>query len=409
MNIKLTARALAAAKLPAGKNDHIFWDDALTGFGFRLRASGDRVLRSWIVQYRRAGSSRRLLLGSAEVLNADQARVAAKKALAKVALGGDPQGDKIAARNKAPEHSFRAVVDDHIAARQRAVRAATLHDVKLYLTGPYFQPLHKMPIDQISKKDVASRLTRITAERGPIVAAAARAKLSAFFTWAMGEGLAEANPVIGTNKPEGNQPRERVLDDSEIAAIWNAADEAGAFGKIVKLLLLTGCRRAEIGSMRWDEIDLQTGSWTIPAERTKNKRKHTLVLPKMATEIVRSVPQMVGRNLIFGEHSERKGFTQWGHDKSLLDARLGEAVKPWTLHDLRRTAATKMADVGIQPHIIEAVLNHVSGHKGGVAGVYNRSSYEREVRAALALWADHIRSLVEGGERKVVPMQQQVP
>jgi integrase len=401
MNIKLTTRAVAAIRLPEGKTDHIFWDDTLTGFGYRLRQSAGRVLRSWIVQYRRGGSSRRLLLGPAEVLNADRARVAAKEALAKVHLGGDPQGAKVAARNKVPEHSFRQIVDDHIAARQRSVRPATLHDIRLYLTGPYFAPLHKMPIDQISKKDVASRLTRITAERGPIVAAAARAKLSAFFTWAMGQGLAESNPVIGTNKPEGNQPRDRVLDDGEIAAIWQASGDDG-FGRIVRLLMLTGCRRAEVGGMRWSEIDLQTGSWTIPAERTKNKRPHTLPLPPMAMDIITSVPCMVGRDLLFGEHSETKGFTQWGHDKDLLDVRLGDRVRPWRLHDLRRTTATKMADIGIAPHIIEAVLNHQSGHKGGIAGVYNRSSYERDVRAALALWADHIRSITEGGKRKVL-------
>jgi integrase len=402
MNTKLTARAVAAAKLPAGKADHILWDSTLPGFGFRMRKSGGRVLRSWIVQYRRAGSSRRLLLGSAEVLNADQARAAAKEALAKVALGGDPQGDKVAARNKVQEHSFRAVVDDHVAAKEKTLRPATFREVKRYLTGPYFQPLHKMKIDQVTRRDVAARLTKITNEHGPIVAAAARNKLSAFFAWCMGQGLAEANPVIGTNKPEGGKPRERVLDDGEIAAIWRAADKASAFGKIVKLLLLTGCRRTEVGGARWDEINMQAGEWRIPGERAKNGRVHTLPLPPMAMEIIRSVPALVGRDLLFGEHNETRGFTQWGHDKNLLDARLGNRVAPWTLHDLRRTVATKMADIGIQPHIIEAVLNHVSGHKGGVAGIYNRSSYEREVKAALGMWADHIRALVEGGERKVL-------
>ena len=112
---------------------------------------------------------------------------------------------------------------------------------------------------------------------------------------------------------------------------------------------------------------------------------------------------MVGRDNLFGERSDL-GFTQWGAKRD-LDARLGDKVAAWNLHDLRRTAATRMADIGVQPHIIEAALNHVSGHKGGVAGIYNRSSYEREVRAALALWADHVRALVEGGEKKIVPLR----
>jgi integrase len=124
----------------------------------------------------------------------------------------------------------------------------------------------------------------------------------------------------------------------------------------------------------------------------------------MALDIIAKVPRMVGRDHLFGERSDL-GFTQWDAKRD-LDARLGESVKPWTLHDLRRTAATGMADIGVQPHIIEAALNHISGHKVGVAGIYNRSSYEREVRNALALWADHVRAIAEGGEHKVVNFPQ---
>src|SRR5262249_25456057 len=161
-----------------------------------------------------------------------------------------------------------------------------------------------MPIDQVSRKDVASRLTKITNDHGAIVAAAARAKLSAFYSWAMGEGLAEANPVVGTNKPAAGAERDRVLTDDEIVAIWRAADDGSAFGKIIRLLLLTACRRAEVGGMSWQELDLKTGQWSIPPQRTKNARKHTLALPPAALEIVNSVPRMVGRDLLFGEHSE---------------------------------------------------------------------------------------------------------
>lgn len=105
--------------------------------------------------------------------------------------------------------------------------------------------------------------------------------------------------------------------------------------------------------------------------------------------------------MLFGSRS-RKGFGAWADGKRALDARLGDQVQPWTLHDIRRSVATKMADIGIMPHVIEAVLNHQSGHKGGIAGVYNRSSYEREVRNALALWESRVHELIEGGERRVV-------
>jgi hypothetical protein len=107
---------------------------------------------------------------------------------------------------------------------------------------------------------------------------------------------------------------------------------------------------------------------------------------------------------LFGQHSA-DGFGAWADGKAALDRKLGDQITaPWTLHDVRRTVATKMADGGVAPHVIETILNHHSGHKGGVAGIYNRSSYAREVRAALAVWADTVRTLADGGERKIIPM-----
>ena len=155
--------------------------------------------------------------------------------------------------------------------------------------------------------------------------------------------------------------------------------------------------------MGWSELEFERGTWTIPAARAKNHRSLTLPLPQIALDIVARVPRMVGRYQLFGMRASR-GFTGWAA-KAERALRAASQVTDWTLHDLRRTVATRMADLGVQPHIIEAVLNHVSGHKGGVAGIYNRSSYEREVRAALALWADHVRALVEGGEKKIVPLR----
>jgi integrase len=128
-------------------------------------------------------------------------------------------------------------------------------------------------------------------------------------------------------------------------------------------------------------------------------------LPEAAWQIVRSVPHLAHGDQLFSIRGAQ-GFGRWAEGKAALDRRLGDAMmEPWTLHDIRRSVATKMADMGIQPHIIEQILNHQSGHKSGVAGIYNRSSYEREVKTALATWADHVRVLAEGGERKVFPMQ----
>jgi integrase len=156
--------------------------------------------------------------------------------------------------------------------------------------------------------------------------------------------------------------------------------------------------------MRWSEIDMDMGTWTLPAARSKNKRAHTLPLPQMALDIIAAIPRMVGRDQLFGQRAAH-GFTHWGQGKQALDQRLAGKAGQWRLHDLRRTCATRMADIGVQPHIIEAVLNHYGGHRAGVAGVYNRSPYEREMKAALALWAEHVRALVEGGEKKILPLR----
>jgi integrase len=394
--MKLTAKTFARLALPADKADVIHFDDDMPGFGYRLRRSGDKVRRSFVVQYRRAGGTRRVLLGNAEVLTAEQARAAAREVLAKVALGDDPQRDK-AERRARDAHSLRSVLDEYLAAKQARVRPRTYGELVRYLTGPHFKPLHNMPVDAVTRRDVAARLVAITRQHGSITAARCRAALSAFFAWAVTMGIVEANPVVGSPKPADSAPRERTLSDEELAAIWNACRNDD-YGRVVRLLILTGCRRQEVGGMCWSEIDLDAGTWTIPSARTKNKRAHTLPLMPAALEIVRAIPQWASRDFLFGTRGP--GFGAWSKGKKSLDGRC--LVSAWTVHDLRRTVATRMADLGIAPHVIEAVLNHQSGHRAGVAGTYNRSRYEREVRSALALWADHVRALVEGGDRKIV-------
>src|SRR5262245_22768928 len=367
--MKITARTVTALKLPKDRNDAIYFDDDMPGFGLRLRISGQQVRRSWVAQYRSLGRTRRVLLGSAEILGAEQARAAAKKVLARVTLGHDPQAEKAARRQK-DAHSLKGVVGDYLAFKQTTVRPRTYAEIARYLTGHFFQPLHNVPIDQIARRDVAARLTKITTENGSITASRARIALSGFYAWAMGQGLAESNPIVGTTRPQEAKPRDRVLSDAELAAIWNACDD-DAFGKVIKLLILTGARRAEVGGMRWSEIDFERGVWVIPAERVKNGRQHTLPLTSLAMSIIQSVPKRIDRDHLFGTHSDA-GLSHW-HQKAELDQRL--SIKPWRVHDLRRTCATGMADIGTAPHVVEQILNHQSGHRAGVGGIYNRSSY----------------------------------
>jgi len=396
--MRLDAKSVAALTLER-KSDVIHFDEALSGFGFRLRrGAGGKLLRSWVVQYRRAGASRRMLLGSAEVLNAEQARRMAKTALARVAMGENPQAERVDRRGK-DKLSFRSVVEEYLPLKQDQVRPKTFHELERYLTGAYFKPLHSMPVDTITRKDVAAQLVAISRQRGKVTAMLARTTLGAFFSWCLQMGIIDSNPVIGTPQPAQTRPRERVLSDAEMVAVWRVCKDDD-FGRVVRLLMLLGARRSEVGGMGWGEFDLERATWTIPATRTKNGRQHTLPLMPTALEMIRQVPQRVSRDLLFGTRGNA-GFNGWQKCKRALDQRAG--IAPWTLHDIRRTVATRMADIGVQPHVIEQILNHQSGHRAGIAGIYNRSPYEREVRAALALWQDHVRTLVEGGERKVVP------
>jgi integrase len=209
--------------------------------------------------------------------------------------------------------------------------------------------------------------------------------------WAIEQGLCESNAVVGTGKAKEGGPRARVLSDAEIAAIWKAAPD-NSYGKIVKLLTLTAQRRDEIGSLGWSEIDTDEAVIALPAERTKNGRPHSLPLSASALAILKAAPQVVGRNLVFGEG--RGGFSGWSKAKAALDEACG--VKDWTLHDLRRTAASGMARLGISLPVIEKVLNHVSGSFAGIVGVYQRHEFSEEKRAALNTWAAHIEAIVAG-------------
>jgi integrase len=398
MKLKLDPKTVATLTLAKGRGEDFAWDTELEGFGLRLRRKRDgRVLRTWVAQYRANGRTRRITLGSAERVAVAQARDGARKILARVALGHDPQAEKQEKRARSAQ-SFRGTVDAYLRTKQD-LRPISVRLNTLYLTGVYFRPLHALGMADISHRDIAARLTAITRDHSAHTAAAARRAISALFKWAMEEGLVTTNPVIGTRKPAEAKPRERVLSDAELVAVWRACGDDD-FGRIVRLLIVLGNRRQEIGGMRWSELDLDAGVWTLPEERSKNHRAHTITLPSPALDIIRSLPR-TERDHLFGARADG-GFTGWSNGKAELDRRLAGTVKAWRLHDLRRSAATGMADIGIEPHIIEACLNHYSGHRKGPHGIYNVSRYERQVKAALQRWSENVLALVEARERRVV-------
>jgi integrase len=395
--VKFTQQGIEALSLLEGKSERFEWDDGLPGFGVRIRPGGAR----WVVQYRTGHRQRRLTLGDVRRVGLDDAKVAAKKVFAKVTLGIDPAADKEEAR-AAAGLKLGPLADQYLARKEAVSRPNTYRGIARYLTD-HWKPFRDRPVHAITRRDVAARLNQIITNHGPVAAARARSTLSAFFAWAMGEGLVDQNPIIGTNDPAaGRGSRDRVLKDAELAVIWRACGDDN-FGRIVRILMLTGARRQEIGGLRWSEVDPDSGTIRISASRTKNHRELVLPLPPAAFSIIETAPRKEGAEFVFG--SRNGAFSAWSRSTENFKARIAEPLPAWALHDIRRSAATGMAEIGIQPHVIEAVLNHQSGHKRGVAGIYNRASYERETKAALALWGEHLRTIVEGGERRVVPMK----
>ena len=198
LEVKLDAKTIASLTLPAGKLDEIFWDGELPGFGYRLRRLGDRVEDSYVVQYRSGGRTRRPTLSAA--LLPHEARLAARKLLAGVTLGADPQGEREAKRRMEAQ-TFHAIAALSLDARASELRPASFRVAKLYLTGSYFRPLHPVAINEIGHADVAACIRRIENAHSACTAGAARRAVSAFFAWAIAEGLrAPPNPVIGTRR-----------------------------------------------------------------------------------------------------------------------------------------------------------------------------------------------------------------
>ena len=408
--VRLTDRSAAALVLPAGKTDDVFWDVELPGFGCRVRSGGKRVARSWLVQYRANGLQRREALGDIRKVRIEDGRRAARKIFAQLELHIDPSAEKKAARTAAAAASLTvgAVADRYLVVKRPTLRPNTYAQAVSYLTD-HWRPFHDRPLDSIERKHVAAQVQELVQTRGKIAAARARGQLSALYSWAIGEGLCERNPIIGTNAPDkGVKSRDRVLGEDELKAIWGACRDDD-FSRIVQLLMLTGCRRDEIGDLEFSEIDFDTGMLVIPGRRIKNGRELRLKLPAIALDILRMVRRREGCAHLFG--TPGKGFTSWSNGMRLFLARMADAgtrLPHWTLHDLRRSVATHMVDdeIGIQPHIVEALLNHVSGHKRGVAGIYNRASHPREIARALDMWADHLGALVRGIKKKVVRLPQ---
>ena len=379
--------------IPAGKTDHIQWDPDLP-FGVRLRPGK----ATFVVQYRFGTEQRRKGLGDVRKISLDDARSIARKRFAQIELGVDPDAEEERRRSEqaADAQTFEKVVELYLDAQKPRVRPNTYIAEERYLRR-HCEPLRKKPVSKVTFEDIADLIRKLVQAHGATSAARARGALSSFFSWCMRQGLGvKANPTIGTDNPVyGKEPRDRVLTDDEIRSIWRNCNDDD-FGKVIRLLLLTACRRDEIGGLRWQEIDLAAGKLLVPKERIKSKRALELTLPATAIAILETVRRRNSRDTLFGGGAA--GFNAWSYNTMALNARMtaaaGKALAPWRIHDLRRTVRTRLGKLGVLPHIAELVLNH-AGHKSGIGGVYDHHDYEPEITEALRKWEAHLLALVQ--------------
>lgn len=219
----------------------------------------------------------------------------------------------------------------------------------------------------------------------------------ACYGWAVKRGMVADNPFVGLPADDLTvAPRDRVLTDDELAATWRAAEAAPApFGAIVRLLILTGQRREEVAGLAWSEISDDLAAWTIPGARTKNRKPHIVPLSAPARDLLAKLRDETGGAGLVLAGRAGTAFAGWSKSKAALDAAAG--VTGWRLHDLRRTLATGMQRLGMRLEVTEAVLNHISGSRAGIVGVYQTHDWLDEKRAALEAWGEHVRRLAEGG------------
>jgi integrase len=380
--MKLQQNTIAELVPPNGQAEAIISDDDTPGLYLRIRASGHR---SWLFQYKVARKVKRVPLGDITVVSLARARKAAGDLHARVRLGGDPVEEKAEGIRRS-SNTMLPAINAYLADAGDKVRASSLKQKKVHLLK-HCAPFHNMELAKIDRRAVSERMKTIKSKSGPTASNRTRSSLAAFYSWAIREGLTDSNPAAGGNEAV-ERSRDRVLTDDEMKSIWLACDDGSDYSSIVRMLMLTACRADEVGGLRWDEA--LADALLISGDRTKNGRPLHLPFSPPMRAVLEACPRG-SSPYVFGRH-----FQRWSAAKKALDEKLGDAVAPWTHHDLRRTTATRMADLGIAPHIIEAVINHVSGHKAGVAGIYNRSSYSPQKAFALNTWAAHLLEIVEG-------------
>jgi len=395
---KLTDAKLQGFKAPEkGQVEHS--DSDVPGLRVRVGASG---AKTFILRKRVGESVRNITVGR----YGPRFGLADARRKARLLISDIESGKALpspAKKNKSTAGTIRALMPAYLASKSHLRSLWDLESVMNKFVLPRFGDRFA---DSITRGEITEFIAEI-AERTPPRARNVHAQLSAFYTWAMPRlDRLPANPCRDAGRPPKSKPRDRVLTDAELAGLWKIAEkEALPWGAGLKLLILTGARRSEVFQADRCEFDLTTRQWTIPAERAKNGLPHIVPLSDAAIAAIRSIPEVQGKPKLFPSGTnDELGTTGYSKARARFRKSLDEVLERaegehWTLHDIRRTVATGLQRLGVRFEVTEAVLNHVSGSKGGIAGVYQRHDWKTEKRDALTAWARHLQKVVQTARR----------
>jgi integrase len=418
--MKLTEHKIETLPVKKGRKDRLVFDDTQRGLAVRVAANGGR---NYLCQYTLHGEKWRVPLGACSALSLAKAREAAAAIMGDVAKGRNPAAERkeAAAAERAKRArdrlTLRVLIDDwhrlHLAGRRasyaaEAVRA--LHYAFADVLDDAAEDLDRTTIVRLLDAQTRRRKRTSASDmqpRGAAIVGRTAAYGRAAFAWAVKRGMVHANPFAHLPVTKGIAKRERVLTDEEIGEIWRAAGTVSApYSTIIRILVLTGQRRGEVAGMTWGELSDDLSVWTMPSQRTKNGVTHVLPLSAPARDLIRGLlpgdsnqVKRIASDALVLPGAASTPFSGWSKAKAALDRAVAEVrgagLAPWSVHDLRRTVATGLQRLGVRLEVTEAVLNHISGSRAGIAGVYQRHDWAAEKRAALDAWATHVLAVAE--------------
>jgi integrase len=401
--MKLTERSIAALTVEGDRKDRLVFDDVTPGLGVRVSATG----KTFIAQYTISGRKRRVSLGRWGALTLDKARDAAKTVFGDVARGTDVAAQRTQTRLQVKKAATDAKLTLDVLIQSWTDRSLSnareshRRYAPMAIRSAFAKQLGQ-PASALRREKVVEILDGIVKDGRPVMAARTLAYGRACYSWARKRGSVAENPFADLPAPAAAVARDRVLSDSEVAAIWTAAGSLSyPFGPLFKLLLLTGQRRDEVAGMRWAEFSADLAVWTIPKERAKNRRAHVVHLAPAAQAILATVPKFQisidGKPAVSEFVFTTTGKTRisgFSRPKARLEEKANEVMEEtlpeWHLHDFRRTMVTWLAGAGVPPHVCDRLLNHVTGSIQGVAAVYQRQEFLPERKAALERWAGRV-------------------